>query len=139
MQDQPTTEATTASAQYYRLDFRERTTNGIVMSAVFYRFSGFLEDSTMDALSQQLSERVGLDEGTAEKVSTVLQGNMGDMQGLLAGDGRGLVQLLQKAGINEGVAQKVVAFLKENSGQLSEWASKAKEMLGGILARKGEE
>jgi hypothetical protein len=93
----------------------------------------------MDALSQQLSERVGLDEGTAEKVSALLQGNMGDMQDLLAGDGRGLVQLLQKAGINEGVAQKVVAFLKENSAQLSEWASKAKEMLGGILARKGDE
>jgi hypothetical protein len=99
----------------------------------------------MDALSQQLSERVGIDQGTADKVSALLQEKMGDMQNLLAGDGQGLVQLLQKVGINEGVAQKVVAFLKENSACLSEWLgkegegilAKAKEALGGIFAGKG--
>jgi hypothetical protein len=97
---------------------------------------------TMEELTQQLSERTGIDQATAEKVSDLLQANAGGMQDLLAGDGRGLAQLLQKSGINEGIAQKIVAFLKENSANLSKWISgsgileKAKAMLGGALASK---
>jgi hypothetical protein len=104
----------------------------------------FLEDATMEELSKQLSERVGIDQSMADKISAVLQGNMGEMHCLLEGEGQGLVQLLQKVGIDEGIAQKVVTFLKENSGNLQAWLgqeggilAKAKEMLGGILAGKG--
>jgi hypothetical protein len=106
--------------------------------------SHLLEDATMEELSKQLSERVGIDQGTADKISALLQGNMGEMQGLLSGEGQGLVQLLQKVGIDEAVAQKVVAFLKENCSNLAACLEqeggifqKAKEMLGGVLAGKG--
>jgi hypothetical protein len=98
----------------------------------------------MEELSKQLSERIGIDQGLAEKISALLQGKTADMPNLLAGDGQGLVQMLQRGGIDEGIARKVLTFLKDNSGQLSEWLKsggileKAKGMFAGMMSGKKE-
>jgi hypothetical protein len=90
-----------------------------------------------------LKEKVGLDQGNAERVSATLQQNVAKVSQMLTTNSQGLVDLLQKAGISEGIAQKVVAFLQQNAANLpamlgSEGGGilkKAKEMVGGILGR----
>jgi hypothetical protein len=98
----------------------------------------------VEELIKQLSQKVGLDRGIAEKIAALLQQNAADVPHLLGGDSQGLVQLLQKAGIDAGLAQKVLAFLKQNAANLPTWLGsdgggilkKAKDALGGILGGK---
>jgi hypothetical protein len=98
----------------------------------------------MDELIKQLKEKVGVDQGLAEKISGLLQQNAGKVQELVAGDSKGLSQVLQQGGIARGVVQKVIAFLKENAGNLQTWLAgggggvlgKVKDALGGMLGGK---
>jgi hypothetical protein len=101
----------------------------------------------VEDLIKQLSEKVGLDRGTAEKISAVLQQHAANVPQLLSGDSEGLVQLLQRVGIDEGIARRVLAFLKQNAANLPAWLGsdgggilkKAKDVLGGIMGgKKGE-
>jgi hypothetical protein len=102
------------------------------------------EGATMEELIKQLKEKVGIDQGLAEKISGLLQQNAGKVQELLAGQSRGLSQMLQQEGIAKGVVQKVVAFLKENAGNVQTWLagggggvlSKVKDALGGLMGGK---
>jgi hypothetical protein len=97
----------------------------------------------MEELKNQLSAKTGVDEGTAEKISTMLKDNVGSLPGMLSGDARGLSERLQGLGLGEGVVAKVVAFLKEHAAEIPTWLAgeggglltKAKELIGGVIGR----
>jgi hypothetical protein len=87
---------------------------------------------------------VGIDRGTAEKVTATLEQHMANLPDLLSGNAQGLTQLLTSLGIDEAIVQKVLAFLKEHADQLPAWlgsdgggvVKKVKDLLGGILGKK---
>jgi hypothetical protein len=98
----------------------------------------------MQELTEQLSEKAGIDQGTAEKVAATLAQNADNLPNLLAGDSQGLTQLLSRLGIDEATVQKVLTFLKEHADKLPAWlgsesggvAKMARDLLGGILGKK---
>jgi hypothetical protein len=98
----------------------------------------------MQELTEQLSEKAGIDRGTAEKVAATLHEQAANLPNLLHGDSQGLTQLLAGLGIDEATVQKVLAFLKEHADQLPAWLGSegggigkmARDLLGGILGKK---
>jgi hypothetical protein len=98
----------------------------------------------VEELVKKLSEKTGIDRGTAEKICGALQSKMANVQNLLGGDSKGMMQMLQEHGIDEAKAQKVLAFLKENAAKIPAWLEgegggvlkKAKEVLSGMMGRK---
>jgi hypothetical protein len=98
----------------------------------------------MEELVKQLVEKVGIDKGTAEKVSGLLRERAATLPALLTGDASSLTPLLSKLGIDGATAARIVRFLQEHAAQLHEWVGsqgggvlqKAKDVLGGMLGGK---
>jgi hypothetical protein len=98
----------------------------------------------MEELIKGLTEKLGLNQGVAEKIGGFLQENAASVPQLLSGDSSGIQQMMEKVGIDKGQADKVVGFLKENSAHLPAWLGdqgggilqKVKDLLGGVLGSK---